>query len=508
MEFERKTFFYACIAFLPIFLYWLFKEFIDVRPYWVFYDHIETLYYYTSRELLEGLVPHNTDNPGTLVQILGVPVVLLSEADPKNYELFLKVAHILVLTLSFLSSLLLIKVTKQNSNGVLSIGSVWIYFSFLVSLLYLQVWGPEPFYYIFGVIFIAVLFWVFEEDSKITSLKLAVLGFSLGLLVSIKFTFLAWVPALCFVVFIVELKQGFFIASRQVIISVLGLFVGFFVVTFIVREKYTYMFGWIFKNATRNGAYGAGELVLPSVSVALDNWWSFVSSSKGWILIIAFMLFVVFKEVFSLRKTDPQRANFILYIAIFAVCSIMFSLLFVVRSYAQRYMLPVGLSGVMIYIIFTNVIRDKGAVYHYVACFALALLLVKSINNDYNNYRLKIQSQKSLRIEAVNEIKKLSKQFSIKQPVVIYGWRFPSPSFALRQQAHFEHHQLEVDLLYPNEGHFTPWPNGYRFRIPKNQTDWDFAVIRDDYLEHLKIDAFDIVSQISNYKIIKSKSAK
>ncbi|GHA05736.1 hypothetical protein GCM10008090_14200 [Arenicella chitinivorans] len=44
----------TAIAFIPILIISVLKEFIDPRPFWVFYDHIESLYYYTSIDVDRG----------------------------------------------------------------------------------------------------------------------------------------------------------------------------------------------------------------------------------------------------------------------------------------------------------------------------------------------------------------------------------------------------------------------------------------------------------------------
>lgn len=493
----------TAIAFIPILIIWVLKEFIDPRPFWVFYDHIESLYYYTSIELIEGITPHNVDNPGSTVQLLGAGLISIIGSDPADYPLFVLLAHCLILVLSFVFAAILVGVTLGGVSRRLSVVCIWMYFLFLVALTYLQVWGPEALYFCLGALSIACLFYTFENAIEITSIKVLMLGASIGLLIATKFIFLAWLPGLCLALFVSGYRVNLYQSLVRPFLALVGVALAFLVVTLPVSDSYGYMFGWIFKNATRSGDYGQGALAAPSIIDGLANWGDFLVASKVWLVLTTCMFFFVLKKLFSNRESQDKLATSC--VSIFVLTSVVFSLLFVFRSYQQRYLLPVGLCGTIISILWVRSIPRIKPAHELMILVFIGFILVKAMYNEHQNHRARYLHGIEFNQQVETKIQLLAKQYAIDAPVIIYGYRVPHPVFALRQNAQQEVHQQRVDQIYPRSGHHTPWPNGSTFRIPSGQTVWDLAVIRQEYLAGLDEQTYEIVGKIAEYKILLNK---
>lgn len=510
----KESFYVTSFAFLPIVIYWSLKEFYYPRPFWVFYDHIETLYYYTSLELTQGLMPHNIDNPGTLVQLVGTLLIYVVGDDPSRYQTFQLLAHLLILALSFLSTIILIRRTLGGVGFWLSTTAVWSFFVFPVALMFLQVWGPEPFYYIVGLVAVATLFWLFENREAITNSRIFFAGVPIGLLLSIKFTFIAWVAAYLITLAFSGLALGWKSVLGRPALGLLGISLGFVAITYPVWEGYPYMFKWLTNLSLREGAYGSGTQNLPSIGAALLNWKSFILGSKAWILLfVAAILFTAYK-IIKERKIKPEAAEQSTFLTIFALSAVLFSMSLVARTYQQRYMLPIGLCGVIMTILCFKALKTENKQLLGIGMATLVFfVLVKSMLVDWNTHKLKTQQAIELNIKVQEKVEYWANEFSMESPVVIYGWRVPRPSFALRQNAHYEKYQKKIDEIYPREGHYTPWPmvlpqpsETQTFRLPQGVDRWDLAVIREEYIDQIPVSNVSIIDKIDRYLIIKSQS--
>lgn len=510
----RNALFTAAMAFVPIGLFWGITEYVHPRPFWVFYDHIETLYYFTSIELTHGLTPHNIDNPGTPVQLLGTMLVHLAGDDPARYEVFQSSAHLLLLALSFLATILLVRRTFEPLSSLSGIAVIWMYFCFPVALTFLQVWGPEPFYYIFGTLAIVGLFWVFDDPTNMHHRRIFIVGLSIGLLVSVKLTFLSWAIAYVGVLAYSGLGQGWRAWMARPVAGGLGVTAGFLAFTFPIWEGYPYIFKWVSQLASREGDYGQGVAGLPQLATAWQNWSAFVLSSKLWLLMFSIMALVVIKNAWFSSRHSALFSSRAKLLILFALAAASLSMLFIVRMHQQRYLLPIGLCGLIISILFFQHLRLQKRKWIGVTVTAcMALLLVKTMLVSFSTHEAKIEQAVRFNQHIQSRTAFWASELGLSDPVVIYGWRVPAPSFALRQNAHYEDYQRRIDILYPNEGHYVPWPMhsplpspAQTFRVPSDRPGWDLAFIREEYVDNLPVGAFTRLEKIDRYWILGSGS--
>lgn len=492
----------ALLTFLPIFLFWYFREFIGIDSIWVFFDHIEVLYYVSGIEVAQGFPPSNVDNPGTPIQLISFVLVHLLGENPEYYEQFIFIAHLLLLALNFIASVFLIRYSNHKIDWQLKIAGIWLFFAFSVSLTYLRVFGPEPFYYIFGAASLTFLFSLAKSPDEKTLLKLFFFGASIGLLISTKFTFLAWLPGLSLVAVLVANKMVSTESLRNLIVSLGGVFIAFFLITSSVSESYSYMFEWVLGNISRDGSYGSGNTMAPNLSVAVENWGNFIKSNRIWIAILLLIIVFTIKNQFFSKSDLNNKSRHLLFA--FAMTSIFFSLLTVMRSYQHRYMLPIGLCGVVLFYNYAPLLSKKSIIKKSFFTCAVLTLLIKAMINEYNTHKHRILSSQSLMNKLNIKLEIQIKRAKVTNPVIIYGWRMGHPALSLRQHPVKGNYLEKVDMLYPDTGHYTPWLEGGKFRLPKDQTHWDFAIIRDDTLENIKGASFQVVDYYQNYHILKS----
>ncbi len=488
------------IAFLPIVVYWVFREYFADRGLWFFYDHIEVLYYVSGIEIALGFSPTNVDNPGSLAQLSSALLIYFLGDDPSKYSTFIYAAHALLLVLSFISTLILIYYLSSNIDWKIRVASIWCFFSFSVSLTYLRVFGPEPFYYIVGLFAVCALIFLSFNYERKANISFLLFGGSIGALISVKFTFLAWLPGL-YLLAVLSPRKLFSLQSIQnVFFATVGVFAAFLLITFKARESYSYMFGWIFRNVARDGSYGSGTTSLPDLSDALLNWQTLFFSNKVWLCIFVFLIVSVAAPIVRNRLKSHKGEILVLT---FILTSVLFTMLFVVRSYQHRYMLPIGLCGIALVLLLPRI--NIGGKLSWLVLVVFFTTLVKSMYNDYSIHVKRVASSNALLTNVGHLISDDSNKQGIANPLIVYGWRMPHPALSLRQHSvKGPNYILDVDQLYPNAGHYTPWINGNTFRLPNTKKHWDYAILRPNDLQTIKGINYNLVASIDGYEIIRA----
>ena len=83
--------------------------------------------------------------------------------------------------------------------------------------------------------------------------------------------------------------------------------------------------------------------------------------------------------------------------------------------------------------------------------------------------------------------------------VIVYGWRAPEPSFALRILAYDDRWLRMIETRYPNDGHYNMWHDG--IVLPHGRTSWDWAVVSDDDARAFR--GHSIVAHVAGFNIIR-----
>lgn len=150
---------------------------------------------------------------------------------------------------------------------------------------------------------------------------------------------------------------------------------------------------------------------------------------------------------------------------VFGSVALVLSLAMAMRTPTGRYFLPAALGVVAL----VGAVRETRP---WVPALALTVALAivgKAVVGDCRRNDQLIATQSALRAEIDRSVALIRKPGDI----VVFGWRTPEPSFALRFLALDERWIAEAERLYPGEGHY--WKE--RFHLPAGAQAWDVLVL-------------------------------
>jgi hypothetical protein len=431
----------VALGVLPLLVDWIYRAVLHPRPFWAFVYDPEMIYVHEGLRLLSGHAPHNIDNPGIPVQVLTATIELFAGRLPGSLDTIRLSAYIVALILSSGAAALLERTLFREAPAPLAIAGLWTFFIAPAALEYDTILSPEILYFTVGALTLAAL------SSRKTPL---LLGLSVGLCIATKFVFLAWVPAILAAI-VVERRR-----LREVALGAGGILAGFIGATLPAADRYGQMAKWLWGIATHSGWYGRGPKELPHLRLTLIGYWELAIASKGWLLWCAFVVGLLLLA----RRRDRG-------LIAFGLVSIVASILMAMRTPTGRYLLP-GALGVVALLGAVREIRPRLAA----AAFTLALAIVGSaVVSDCRRHDRLIAEQGALRAEIDRAVARVRKPGDI----IVFGWRTPEPSFALRFLALDRTWLAETDRRYPHEGLFDVEER--RFHLPDGATRWDLLVL-------------------------------
>ncbi|HEV7239718.1 MAG TPA: hypothetical protein VGQ36_10790 [Thermoanaerobaculia bacterium] len=440
MSLLRRPFVVALGA-LPLLVDWIYRAVLHPRPFWAFLYDPEMIYVQEGLRLLSGHAPDNIHNPGAPVQVATAAIELFVGRLPESIDAIRLCGYVVALLLSFGAAVLLEGTLFKETPAPLAIAGLWTFFMAPQALEYGTIWSPEILFFAVGTLTLAAL----------SSRKTPVLvGLSVGLCIATKFVFLAWVPALLAVI-VVERRR-----IRDVALGAVGIILGFIAATLPAAGRYHEMAKWLWGITTHSGWYGRGPAELPSLYLTLAGYWNIAIAGKAWLLWCA----IVVGLLLLARRRDRG-------LIVFGSVSIVFSILMAVRTPTGRYLLP-GALGIVALVGAVREIRPRLAA----VAFVLALAVVGSaVVSDCRSHDRLIAEQSALRAEIDRAVTRVRKPGDI----VVFGWRTPQPSFALRFLAFEKNWIAETERLYPHEGHFDV--DARRFHLPAGATRWNVLVL-------------------------------
>jgi hypothetical protein len=444
-------------AILPIAAEFIDKLAVHPRPFWAHDYDPETIYFYQSLSILDGHAPLNVDHPGIPVQLLGAAIAIFTGRSPLQFDAFRAAAYVVSFALTIAAAIVLARVLFRESSPWLAVAGVWTYFLAPMALERDIIWSAEILYFPLGVVSLIAV----ARGRDFPA------GVAIGLCVATKFLFLGWAVALI-------------VVARRRLHALAGLAIGFVAGTCVAMTKYPYMLGWMWQNASHTGAYGRGAVAMPDLGATLYRYVDFASHAKGWLLWIAAVAVLVWLA----RATIDRR------LLAFSLVAMAITLLLPFRAPAARYLLPAGVAVVGMVAAARGVPRFAAIA----ACALAALLLAKNLVSDDASHRQKIAGQRLLRAEIEAAV-----HGAAPRGVVVYGWRVPEPSFALRIEA-TEPSQLDlVARRYPDEGHFNDWER--RIYLPPGARRWDVAVIDESLVDQFPEPLGRPVAAIGAYRV-------
>lgn len=445
----------AAIALLPVVAEWIWKTVIHPQPWWVHYYDPETSFFYEGLRIASGHSPVNIDNPATPLQLVSAAISLVTGPSPLSFPRFIVIAHVFGLLLTIAGVFLLAHTLLRDVPPLLAVTAIWTWFMAPQALEYQLVWCGEMFFFGFGAAALAGVAssLVNPADTR----RDALAGAAIGVLIAVKFVFVAWIGALCVAYLFARVRPVF-----RSLVATASAAVAFFITTAVAWPRYPAMARWLVRLATNSGYYGNGRRELPSLSQVVSSYVHVVVTSKAWMVWLAIV--VVCAAATWLRGPRNVRP-----VIVFAAAASGAVLVMAVRSPQFRYLFPIALCALLIVAVSAPVLRERRVASSVLGVLA-ALLLAKAISGDMRDHRSRIESLVPLHDEVAAAVARVA-----PNGVVIYGWRFPTPSFGLRINATNDAQLAEIETRYPRQGHYNDWV--HRVVLPAGADHWDALVI-------------------------------
>jgi len=239
---------------------------------------------------------------------------------------------------------------------------------------------------------------------------------------------------------------------------------------------------WLWGLASHSGWYGRGPAGPPHIRLTLIGYWEIAAACKGWLLWCA----IVVSLLLCARRRD--RA-----LVVFGSMAIIGSILMAMRTPAGRYLLP-GALGVVALVGAVREIRP----WLTKLAFTVALAIVGGVvMNDCRSHDRLIAEQSAFRAEIDRSVARIRKRGDI----VVFGWRTPEPSFALRFLAFDRNWIAETERLHPGEGHFNDEER--RFHLPAGAVRWDVLVLERGLLASVPEPVIPAAPDVGPFAIVR-----
>jgi hypothetical protein len=483
-------------ALAPLLLDWGYKVLVKPLPYWVHYYDPETIYFYGGLRLLDGHTPHNVDNPGMPLHLLSALVLWIVGAGPLDYERFLALAHVVALLLTVLAALGLLRTLLAGLPRTLQLAALWTYFLCPQALEYNSVWSPETLYFPLGSLVLLAAWKYFAGPLSYRAAGL--FGAALGVGVALKFTFLAWVPALVVSVLSVRCPE-----SRPRIklaaVALLGVGLSFLLTTMVIISRYPSQAVWLWNLLSRSGDYGHGQQELPTISDFLHHLATAVWTSKGWtVWVVGSLAFA-----FAFRRRSSRLPAGLRGVAVFALAAMLFSYLGAARHLQLRYLLPTGLAVLLLFVLgIRGLVRPFPDWARVGVLIVASLLLAKTIVDDLSTHRARVTQGECVHEQIANTVQQLTKEG--QSPIIVYGWRVPEPSFALRIYALDREFLDALASRFPTDGHYNPWLR--QVHLPKGARTWDYLIVSPEDLPAFPEPRGPVVATVGEYHVVAAPS--
>jgi len=463
----------TAVAFAPIVCDGGYKGVIHPRPYWVLHYDPEVAYFYSSLRLARGERPLHVDHPGTPAQILGAVLIKVTGAnDVFAIDRFRHAVYASTFVLNIVAVLVLLHTLLAELGPLLKIAAVWTYFAFPSALAYTTIWAPESLFFFFGAIALMFGWRFFRRPSPSAAI---LFGASIGACVALKFTFLPWAAAAVLVTLVCGTAMPGTGRYRGPVLVVLGLCAGFLTSTLPIWTQFDRVFAWLWRVISRSGQYGSGQPGWPGVAAVGANLHSYVASTKGvhlwWLATFVVLGGVVIRS----RREGRAISRPLLTIAVLASTGMAASYAFAVRELELRYMLPAGLMGMVLFAMACAIgLQRTSVAVQAMVLLGAGLMFGKALALDLETH-VRVVSEGIATHDAVHaQLDQAA--MGLGRPNVIYSWRMPEPSFALRVEAGDDSFRDVISTRFPHDGDYDPWIR--KVRLPLGADRWDFLVIR------------------------------
>jgi hypothetical protein len=489
------------LAFLPIGTCLAYKAFVAPRPFWIHYYDPEMAYYHGSRQLLTGEVPVELAHPGTPLYILGAGLLVATGQEPSGVPTFLWVGYTVAFALSALAGLRLLRHVLGDLPVLLQVSALWTYFICPQSLEYLTVWSPEILFFALGAVTLTSLWDLGDRGGSARQCLVA--GALIGVCCGLKLVFLAWAAA-----YIGALLLAPFDATRSRIpaaaAGALGVACGFVAATAIVLPGYPRIFTLLLGLATHSGDYATGPAGPPGIGLFVRNWADEFWTAKGWSLWLVALVGLMLVSVVQPKSGAGGERRGRRFIAAFLLLACAGTYLLSGRQAGLRYLLPAGVCGVLAFRLSMEPLLTlaRSRLVSLCVCTVAAVLLGKHIGQDLTSHHNRIAEGSCFRQRVQMAVRRAS---SHRDAVVLFSYRLPMPSFALRGSAPDARFLGEVEGIYPEEGSYSVFSR--QLFPPAGRPVWEVLVLDEAYVDAFPLPLARAVDRVGNYLVFRNVAA-
>lgn len=438
------------LACAPLGFDWFFKVVVEPRPFWAFYYDPELLYYFEGLGLLRGSSPLTFDRPGVPVQLASAALAAVLGRSPTNVDPFRLASYILTLLLALGAIALLWRTLLSGLPVALRVAGVWLVFLAPAALEYVAVWSPEALYLPIGALAMAALA---RLEGRVTERAergaVARFGAAIGLAVSLKFTFLAWVPAGAAAVVAASGGSRLRKSARAALFGAVALGTFALLASYLLPRTGE-LVQWLWRLASRAGPYGEGAAGLPAFADWFDPLAAYALASKTWHLVLLALIVFAAWELRSPREGEAA-ARSDRPLALFALVAVVAAYVLALRSPEPRYLLTQALVAPLAVRFAARAVpwlrQPRGAL---VVLAVIALLVVRQVGHDLGTHRRRIAGTAQLASELQRTVARLAP--ATDRPVVVYGFRAPRPSYALHAFARTAAEHEAIFRRFPDDG--------------------------------------------------------
>lgn len=459
----RRTFCVVIVAFLPLMLYW---TYVYILWPWRWYDCFdpEGIHYAAGLSMLQGHAPGNVDNPATPLQFLSAILCGISGCGVGDLEQFRPLAYAITIGLRIVAAIFVVQTIFRDLPMAWQIALLWLPwlapdYSFMS-----RQWCPETLYFPLGMFAIVALNRAFIDVNRWQLMLLA--GAAIGVMIGVKFIFVAWAVAALLAVAISQRPPG---AAKSNLALAGGLILGFVIATLPAVARYPRMFDWIVGLASKTGQYGSGPEGLLDPGKVAENLSEIIRHQTVWTSLVVGILVAL-----VIRRPRSTLTHF-------CILAILGSYALALKHFAPRYLAPTGLMLALAVVELVRGLDLKGMKWSgLVAVTVIGLLLGKSLAFDMEVHKAYVAERRDSE-ELLTEF--LTQHGRTSDSVILYGWRAYVPAFSARFMSHSEANQFrkEVDAAYPNEGVIVSWPDHLYY--PDGKSMWDFIVVGYEFAD-------------------------
>jgi hypothetical protein len=506
------SFLLAGFVTLSLLGYFAFTQWVEPVPYYTVQYDPEMQYFENSLALFKGIPYAYIDHPGTPVEVVGTILLALTRPITRGAneffityhlnhpELFLSMAHVLLLLLNLVTVTLLAR-KSFSTHGKAELGARFgvavSYFAVLSPLTFesLHLWTHNAFNFPLGTLLLLGLYLRLRKGAPLSTLEILFIGMLSGILVAIQIYFAAWAAGV-----VVSIGTFVFLRTRRIgkalkalLVAIGGSVVGFSISFAPVMHRFREFYIWMKDLVFHQGRYGGGEAGFSTPGQMVDNLiWLWNREELIFIVSILAMLMLLLAMRWQWRERVTSASWWSLSIGVFVQTLLLWFV--IVKHPGQNYLLSIAAVLPIQFVLSFDVFLRRATPTAMIARASGWLLLLGFFVGmvialgSHNRHREQVELAEQQVAATLDDVQRQSGK-SRSELVVLWGYGVPSKCYALRY-GNFSTEgaalSKEIDEICPGEWTYDVWggyaelPFAYE-PLGQNQ-DWDLVILPERFL--------------------------